>query len=65
MVGTRKTTHSLRHGAISNAIRNSAEPLQVQAMARRRSFDTTLDYYHEIGRTSAPAENLIDYGEAA
>ena len=56
-----KTTHSLRHSAISNAIRNGAEPLQVQAMARHQSFDTTLNYYHEISRTEKPAEDLIDY----
>ncbi|MFV2044269.1 MAG: hypothetical protein ACC700_13690 [Anaerolineales bacterium] len=62
VVGTRKTTHSLWHSAIPNAIRNGAKPLQVQAMARHRSFNMTLDYYHEIGRASAPAENLIDYG---
>lgn len=56
-----KTTHSLRHSAISNAIRNGAEPLQVQAMARHRSFDTTLGYYHEIARAANPAEDLITY----
>ena len=56
-----KTTHSLRHSAISNAIRNGAEPLQVQAMARHQSFDTTLGYYHELSRTEKPAEDLIDY----
>ncbi len=65
VVGDRKTTHSLRHSAISSAIRNGAEPLQVQAMARHRSFDTTLAYYHEIGRTEKPAEDLISYAEAA
>ena len=56
-----KTTHSLRHSAISNAIRNGAEPLQVQAMARHQSFETTLSYYHELSRTDKPAEDLIDY----
>ncbi len=56
-----KTTHSLRHSAISNAIRNGAEPLQVQAMARHQSFETTLGYYHELSRTEKPAEDLIDY----
>ena len=56
-----KTTHSLRHSAISNAIRNGATPLQVQAIPRHQSFDTTLNYYHEISRTEKPAEDLIDY----
>jgi site-specific recombinase XerD len=62
VVNGSKTTHSLRHSAISNAIRNGAEPLQVQAMARHQSFDTTLGYYHEVSRTESPAEDLIDYG---
>ena len=61
VVNGAKTTHSLRHSAISNAIRNGAEPLQVQAMARHQSFETTLGYYHELSRTEKPAEDLIDY----
>jgi len=61
VVNGSKTTHSLRHSAISNAIRNGAEPLQVQAMARHKSFDTTLGYYHEIERTTNPAEDLVNY----
>lgn len=61
VVGEAKSTHSLRHSAISAAIRNGAEPLQVQAMARHSSFDTTLGYYHEIARTENPAEDLINY----
>jgi site-specific recombinase XerD len=59
--GKRKTTHSLRHSAITNAIRRGATPLQVQGMARHQSFDTTLGYYHETGRLDNPAEDLIDY----
>ena len=58
----RKTAHSLRHGAITSAIRNGAAPLQVQAMAGHGSFDTTLGYYHEVERTTSPAEDLVDYG---
>jgi integrase len=61
VVGLNKSTHSLRHSAISTAIRNGAEPLQVQAMARHKSFDTTLSYYHELDRTENPAEDLIQY----
>jgi integrase len=56
-----KSTHSIRHSAILTAIRNGATPLQVQAMARHQSFDTTLGYYHEINRTENPAEDLISY----
>jgi len=57
----RKTSHSLRHSAITTAIRNGASPLAVQAMARHRSFDTTLGYMHEVGRTQDPAEAHITY----
>lgn len=59
--GNTKTTHSLRHSAITNAIRQGGTPLQVQAMARHSSFDTTLNYYHEVGRLDNPAEDLICY----
>ncbi len=56
-----KTTHSLRHSAISNAIRNGGNLMQVQAMARHTDPKTTMIYVHEIARTDAPAEDLIDY----
>jgi integrase len=35
--------------------------VQVQAMARHKSYDTTLNYYHELSRTENPAEDLIIY----
>jgi site-specific recombinase XerD len=60
--GRRKTAHSLRHSAITNAIRHGAAPLQVQAMTGHSSFDTTLVYYHEVERIADPAEDLISYG---
>ena len=65
VVGQAKSTHSLRHSAITNAIRHGATPLQVQAMARHTSFDTTLGYFHQEARTANPAEDAIDYGAAA
>lgn len=61
VVGESKTTHSLRHSAITNAIRNGAAPMQVQAMARHSSFDTTLNYVHAVNRIDNPAEDLISY----
>jgi site-specific recombinase XerD len=65
VVGEQKTSHSLRHSAITNAIRNGASPMQVQAMARHASFDTTLGYYHEVSRLDDPAEDRVRYdGEA-
>lgn len=57
----KKTTHSLRHSAITNAIRKGATPMQTQAMARHQSLDTTLGYYHEVGRLDDPAEDRISY----
>jgi site-specific recombinase XerD len=64
IVNGRKSTHSLRHSAISNAIRNGADPEQAQAMARHENMNTTMTYYHEINRVENAAEDLIDYGEA-
>jgi integrase/recombinase XerD len=61
IVGDNKTTHSLRHSAISNAIRNGADPQQAQSMARHANVNTTMIYYHEIGRTEDPAEDRISY----
>ncbi len=61
VVGNRKTAHSLRHSAITNAIRHGATPLQVQAMAGHGSFDTTLGYFHAEARTANPAEDMISY----
>ena len=61
VVGERKSAHSLRHSAITSAIRHGAEPIQVQAMARHSSFDTTLGYYHEVARTEEPAEDFVSY----
>jgi site-specific recombinase XerD len=61
VVGRRKSAHSLRHSAITSAIRHGAKPMQVQQMARHESFDTTLGYYHEEGRTADPAEDYVRY----
>jgi len=64
VVGDKKSTHSLRHSAITNAIRNGASPMQVQAMARHASFDTTLGYIHSVNRIDNPAEDFIRYMRA-
>jgi len=64
VVGDAKTTHSLRHSAITSAIRGGASPMAVQAMARHASYDTTLGYYHEAGRMDNPAEDAIEYDAA-
>lgn len=61
IVDPRKTLHSLRHTAISNAIANGATPQKVQSMARHASITTTMIYYHELDRLSAPAEEFVRY----
>jgi len=61
VAGERKTTHSLRHSAITKAAQ--VLPLQkVQGMARHASPETTAIYYHEIDRLTNPAEDVISYG---
>lgn len=59
--GERKTTHSLRHAAITNAIRHGAPVQKVRAMARHASIETTMIYYHELDRIENPAESFISY----
>jgi integrase/recombinase XerD len=56
-----KTTHSLRHTAITTAILKGAPLQKVKALARHASLDTTMIYYHEIDRLDNPAEAYIDY----
>ena len=62
VTGSKKTTHSLRHSAISAAIRGGASVPMAQSMARHSNPNTTLIYYHEVNRTQNAAEDLIDYG---
>jgi integrase/recombinase XerC/integrase/recombinase XerD len=61
--GKNKSTHSLRHTAITNAIRHNAPAEKVRGMARHASLDTLMIYYHETDRIDDPAEKYIDYGE--
>jgi site-specific recombinase XerD len=56
-----KTTHSLRHTAITNAIRNHAPLHRVKGMSRHASLDTLMIYFHEVDRLSDPAERYINY----
>ena len=63
VVGEGKTTHSLRHAAITSAIRNGAQLRQVRAMARHASVDVTMIYVHEVDRLQDPAEAYISYGK--
>ena len=56
-----KTTHSLRHTAITSAIRHGAPIQKVKGMSRHASLDTLMIYYHEVDRLTDPAERHISY----
>jgi site-specific recombinase XerD len=56
-----KTTHSLRHTAITNANRHNAPLQKVKGMSRHASPDTLMIYYHEVDRLIDPAEQYIHY----
>lgn len=61
VVGKNKTTHSLRHTAITTAVKRGAPIQKVQAMARHANISTTMIYYHETDRVENPAEEFIEY----
>lgn len=58
---SRLTAHSLRHSAISLAIRNGATLEQAQAMARHGSPATTMIYFHNLDRVKNGAEKFVDF----
>lgn len=58
----RKTTHSLRHTAITKVV-EEADPMKAREMARHENLETTMIYTHEVGRISDPGEDYIDYGD--
>jgi site-specific recombinase XerD len=57
-----KTVHSLRHTAITNAIRRGAPAAKVLRMSRHATLASLMIYYHETDRIDDPAEQYIDYG---
>jgi site-specific recombinase XerD len=59
----RKTVHSLRHTAITNAIRHHAPFEKLRGMSRHATLAALMVYYHETDRIDDPAERYIDYGE--
>lgn len=61
VVGDGKTIHSLRHSAISNAIRHGQPLEKVSKMARHQSVETTMKFYAHVERLEDPAEFSIDY----
>ncbi len=59
--GRNKTTHSLRHTAITSAIRHGAPIQKVMGMSRHSNLDTLMIYFHEVDRLTDPAEKYINY----
>jgi len=57
----RLTAHSLRHTAISLAIKGGASLHQAQAMARHADPKTTMIYFHNEQRIQQAAERCIHY----
>lgn len=62
IVESTKTSHSLRHTAITKVLRATRDPLRAKGMSRHASLDTLMIYAHELGRIESPAEDAIDYG---
>jgi len=57
-----KTTHSLRHTAITNALKHGVSITRVsKQLARHASIDTTMIYVHEADRHADPVEEHIFY----
>jgi site-specific recombinase XerD len=59
-----KSTHSLRHTAITNALCHGVPITRVsKQLARHASIDTTMVYVHETDRLADPVEGHIYYVE--
>jgi integrase/recombinase XerD len=61
VMGEAKTTHSLRHTAITTYIKAGGDLMGAQALARHENPDTTTGYIHEVNRLANPPEDLIKY----
>lgn len=61
--GQTKTLHSLRHAAITSAVKHGAPLQKVQSMARHANINTTMIYFHESDRLEEPAERFVSYTE--
>ena len=57
----RITAHSLRHTAITLSIKGGASLHQAQAMARHKSPETTMVYFHNLKRIEEAAERHISF----
>lgn len=61
ITGAKKTSHSLRHSAITSVIRHGGSLLKAQSLARHADPGTTAIYAHETDRLEHPAEEFIHY----
>lgn len=57
------STHSLRHTAATNMLRNGGSIREAQLLLRHSSIETTMVYAHELDRMAAPPERWINYGK--
>ena len=55
----RLTAHSLRHTAVTLALKHGATLQQVQQFARHRMMETTLRYAHNLELVSNPCSQLV------
>ncbi len=58
---SRLTAHSLRHTAVTLALKGGASLQQAQAMARHSDPRTTMIYAHNLSRLQAGAERFISF----
>lgn len=56
-----KTTHSLRHTAITKMLRAGLSPVKVMSVSRHNDINTLMIYAHDVDRMDDPAENHIKY----
>jgi integrase/recombinase XerC/integrase/recombinase XerD len=56
----RLTAHSLRHTAVTFALRGGASIQDAQAMARHASINTTMVYSHNVDRFEKAGERKVD-----
>lgn len=60
MESARLTAHSLRHTAVTFALKGGATPQEAQALARHASISTTMIYAHNLERMDAAGERAVD-----
>ena len=58
-IGIAKTPHSLRHSVVSFCIASGAPIQDVRDMMGHKNVTTTMAYYHEANRLTAPAESYV------